>query len=196
MVNIRPATAGNSSAIAALMAEAFVDDPAWAVFYPDPDTRPAKLLKYYQRRVRRRPEWVDVAMDDARLVGAMFWEPPRPEAREVARKRSSLWRRFLSRFPRGRGLAHTIAVEEHRPEEPHWYLHDIATSPHARGRGIGTALLHHRLDIIDSSDAPLAALEATTPDSQRLYERFGFHPVATVPSIPEHASTIMIRRHG
>lgn len=195
MVTIRPAAAANAHVIAVLMAEAFRDDPAWSVYFPDPATRPRKLEAHYRGRISRTPELADVAVDDGQILGALLWEAPRDNSRVAAVLRSCarVVKRIGSRLPGGRGIAHTLAVEAYRPSEPHWYLHDIAASPKARGRGVGSALLTHRLGIIDDSETTLAALEATTPGSRRLYERFGFEAVGRAPTQPDQASTIMVR---
>jgi len=92
-----------------------------------------------------------------------------------------------------RGLMHTRAVGAYRPAEPHWYLRDIAASPRARGRGVGSALLRHRLAVIDAGGREPVFLEATSAGSRRLYERFGFRAVGTVPTRPGEQSTAMIR---
>ncbi|MFJ3941743.1 GNAT family N-acetyltransferase [Streptomyces parvus] len=70
-------------------------------------------------------------------------------------------------------LSQLVAYEKARPRYQHWYLIDIAVDGTARGLGIGSALLAHRLASIDAQAAP-AYLEATAPANQRLYERFGF----------------------
>lgn len=198
MVTIRPATAADAPAVATLMSEAFRDDPAWSVFFPNSRTRAQKLDAHYRHRVRRQPERVDIAVHEGRVAGAMLWEPPQAGTRLAAilRSVSRAIRTLVSRFPGGRGIAHTLAVEAYRPTEPHWYLHDIAASPKARGKGIGSALLTHRLGLIDASGTTVAALEATTPNSRRLYERFGFEAVGQAPSQPGQASTVMVRRLG
>ncbi|WP_345025750.1 GNAT family N-acetyltransferase, partial [Streptomyces sedi] len=61
-----------------------------------------------------------------------------------------------------------------------WRLEGIAVHGSARGRGLGGVLLAHGLRSVDRQGAE-AELEATTPGSQRLYERHGF--VATTPRI-------------
>lgn len=196
MVTIRPATSSDAPVASRLLAEAFRDDPAWAVSLPDPATRLRKLEAHYRRRIRRHPELVDVAVDGDRVVGALLWAAPHSESRPAAILRSA-WRglrRIASRLPRGRGIGHGLAVESYRPAEPHWYLHDIAASPNARGMGVGSALLTHFVGMVDASATPLAALEATSPGSRRLYERFGFEAVGRVPTQPGEASTVMVRR--
>ena len=69
-----------------------------------------------------------------------------------------------------------------------------STGPQARGKGVGSALLAHRLRVVDHSANPLAFLESTTPASRRLYERFGFEAVGSVPTLPGQSSTAMVRR--
>lgn len=211
MVMIRSAHASDAQLVGKLMADAFRDDPTWSVYYPDDATRPAKLEAHYSRRVRRHPELAEVAVDDGRVVGALMWEEPhsRSQVAALLRSGSRIVRRLISRLPGRQGIAHTLTVEAHRPTEPHWYIHDIAASPQARGKGVGSALLGHRLSAIDAAaDSPagagkqggiphrvqLAALESTTAGSRRLYERFGFEAVAEVTTQPGEQSTVMVRR--
>lgn len=195
MVTIRNATAADAPAIARILSEAFRDDPAWSMSLPREETRAAKLSAYYLRRVRRHPDWVDVAIDDGRPVGAVLWEPPAGSVTLAAARRAvtgaAWW--ALGRLPTGRGARHALRIEAYRPAAPHWYLRDIGTGPDARGKGVGSALLNHRLGLIDRSSTPLTFLESTTPGSRRLYERFGFEAVGTVPTRPGCSSTVMVR---
>lgn len=196
MVTIRPATSADAPIASKLLAEAFRDDPAWAMSLPDPATRPRKLEAHYRRRIHRHPDLVDVAVDGDRVVGALLRAAPHSESRPAVIRRS-VWRtlrRIASRLPGGRGIGHGLAVESYRPAEPHWYLSDIVSSPAARGMGVGSALLTHFVAEVDASPTTLAALEATSPGSRRLYERFGFEAVGRVPTQPGEASTVMVRR--
>jgi ribosomal protein S18 acetylase RimI-like enzyme len=59
------------------------------------------------------------------------------------------------------------------PAEPHWHLAFIGVDPSAQGRGIGAALLHHVLPLVDAQGSQ-AYLESTNPRNITLYERFGF----------------------
>ena len=68
---------------------------------------------------------------------------------------------------------------EYHPTEPHWYLPLIAVDPVHQGRGLGSALLIHALGICDRDNLP-AYLEATSPDSRRLYERHGFEALGEI----------------
>jgi GNAT superfamily N-acetyltransferase len=55
-----------------------------------------------------------------------------------------------------------------RPSEELWYLAGVGAV--TRGRGIGTALLRHRLDVVTGP----AYLESSKRENIPLYERFGF----------------------
>lgn len=199
-IAVRSATADDAVVVAGIFSRAFRDDPTWSVFLPRPEDRPAGLRRYYQRAVRRRPERVDVAEADGRIVGALLWTPPEEERRR--RPAAAAGRLFSTAASRLRGLfserarrgvRHARAIASFRPAEPHWYLTDIATDPGARGLGVGSALLSHRLALIDRAGDRPVYLESTTAGSRRLYSRFGFHAVGTVRTQPGQASTAMIR---
>lgn len=198
MVEVRAAAASDAQTIGKMLGEAFGADPAWAQFFPDEASRPARLTAHYRRQVQRHSDRVDVAVEDGQTLGALLWEPPHREAGRWSRwgERGAAVLRLLISPTARRGAAHTRAVDAHRPSEPHWYLHDIAAGPRARGRGVGSTLLRHRLNIIDRGGPEPVFLEATTPGSRRLYERFGFLPVGTVPTGPGQKSTAMIRPAG
>jgi ribosomal protein S18 acetylase RimI-like enzyme len=63
--------------------------------------------------------------------------------------------------------------------EPHWYLPLIGVRPENQGKGYGSQLLSHALAVVDRDHVP-AFLEATTPDSRRLYERHGFEVMGQI----------------
>lgn len=178
MATIRPGTAADAGEIGEIFSEAFEDDPVWAAHLPDSSSRRRALAEFYASEVESEPEHVDVAVDeDGQLLGALIWEPP------GSREESD------SFSPTEAGQAHDRAIDDQRPDEPHWYIHDIATSARARGTGVGTTLIQHRLDHVGSAPA---FLESTTPASRRLYERFGFEARVTDDMVP--GSSAMTRR--
>ncbi|MCS4276657.1 GNAT superfamily N-acetyltransferase [Mycetocola sp. BIGb0189] len=64
-----------------------------------------------------------------------------------------------------------------------WHLEAIVVAESARGQGLGGYLLRHALADLDARGA-IATLDASTPDSQRLYERLGFTPTGPIPPWP------------
>ena len=64
-------------------------------------------------------------------------------------------------------------VESRLPDEPQWFLDHVGVEPHARGQGIGRALIDFGLARADA-DGVTAALETGTAANVPYYERFGF----------------------
>ncbi|QLC26981.1 GNAT family N-acetyltransferase [Parasphingopyxis algicola] len=64
-------------------------------------------------------------------------------------------------------------MDEAHPETPCWYLPQIAADPFRQGRGLGSALLKHRLRLCDA-DGAAAYLESSNSKNNPLYERHGF----------------------
>lgn len=69
--------------------------------------------------------------------------------------------------------AFDIALHAAEPTEACWKLAILAVRPDRQRQGLGSALLRHRLAVLDSLRMP-AYLEASDDDSRRLYERHGF----------------------
>ena len=198
MVHIVTATDEHIPQVSELFADAFMDDPVWKAIAPSPRIRRHVIKAECEWGVGLRGSGsVDVALDgsaDGRVLGALTFETP--DMLDIDDEYG--WKETLRGLVRGRlpaelrGAKHQKAVDLYQPDGPHWYLHDIATSPDVRGQGIGSALLRHRLALIDVQPAPVF-LEATTDASRRLYERYGFSVVAEVSTLPETLSYAMIR---
>ena len=84
-------------------------------------------------------------------------------------------------------------MEEAYPKEPHWYLLLIGADPGQQGRGFGSALLSHALEICDRQKAP-AYLEPTSPRSVGLYQRHGFEALPIIQLGGSPAITPMFRK--
>ena len=65
------------------------------------------------------------------------------------------------------------------PSIEHWYLPLAGVDPPAQGRGLGSMLLRHGLDLCDQSGLP-AYLEATSPRNRDLYARHGFKEIGVI----------------
>lgn len=183
---------------ARLIADALRDDPVIHRIVPGEHDRVRRLTDLYTA-VLRTGAAITGSVDVARLeaggpiIGVAAWEGTSRKATLWQQVRE--WPRYLRAIGL-RNLATTAqamrAFHEHRPAQPYWYLADIAVGPAARGHGVGSALLRHRLRIIDSHAVP-AYLEATTLGSRQLYERFGFRVNAAIGTTPDGYPMAMLR---
>jgi GNAT superfamily N-acetyltransferase len=67
-------------------------------------------------------------------------------------------------------------VESNTPDEPMWFLDQVAVEQAARGRGVGSALITAGLTRARSDGVP-AFLEVGNPRNVGYYERLGFRTV-------------------
>ncbi len=173
----RRATRAEASACGAVLARALRDDAVVAAVIPGEHRREERLTRSYTASLLTgafADGEVDVVESADRIIGLAAWE--RPGHRTGLADRLQQFPRYL----RAIGLRHlrtalrtSEVFARHRPSTPHWYLADVAVDPAAAGRGIGSELLRTGLVRVDEEHAA-AYLEATTPGSRRLYERFGF----------------------
>jgi GNAT superfamily N-acetyltransferase len=84
-------------------------------------------------------------------------------------------------------------MAEFHPHEPHWYLPLIGVDPVYQGQGYGTQLMQHGLKTCNRDHLP-AYLEATSPDSRRLYERHGFETLGEICSSDSPPLFPMLRK--
>lgn len=114
------------------------------------------------------------------ILAAAVWE--QPDFREMPRQTLRYGPAMLEAV-RLRGLRNWLTHRSQflrlRPLEPHWHLVRLGTDEPFRGRGVGTALLEHRLAKIDVA-GDIAHLEASSAASARLYERLGFVAVGEI----------------
>lgn len=196
---VRAAADHEVEAAAAVLAEAFAEDPVLAEIRPGRpgEDRTAVLGRLFSALVRSVPPHaraLDVAVTGDRVLGAAFWQAPLPH-------RGGL-RAFVSQVPELvrvlgiagglRALAHLRRMERARPDAPHWYLAEIGVSAAARGQGVGGMLLEHALDRVDQRGQH-AYLESSTPDNRRLYRRHGFGDGAPITGFRAAAPVSMWR---
>ncbi|MEV7971821.1 GNAT family N-acetyltransferase [Cellulomonas sp. NPDC089187] len=195
MVSISAPTGPDDvAAVAALLAEGFAVDPLITAVLPGTTQERQRRLRAFYRAwlshrepgrvvdlARRSPQ--DEGPNDGEIVGVAIWHAPgahdgrTPLGLALRVIRALGWRgaRSWSRMEAAFGVA--------QPGDPHWYLSDVVVSDRARGEGVGSALLGHRLARLDA-DGAAAYLEATTPGSRRMYERLGFESRGPVVGLP------------
>jgi len=83
-------------------------------------------------------------------------------------------------------------IRGYHPDTPHWYLWMIGVDPRLRGKGLGSALLHHTLRLCDAT-GQIAYLESSDPRNVPLYERHGFEVMGVVSVADIPPITPMIR---
>jgi ribosomal protein S18 acetylase RimI-like enzyme len=189
---------GADAGVSAPLAEAFAEDPVMATFVPSGPGRLVRLDTLFTALLRSGPlaaGTVDVAVDQhGDVVGTAVWEAPRTGPEPV--------RPFIAQLPRflrALGLRGALAAARHRavlqrprPRLPHWYLAEIGVSARARGLGVGTVLLEHRLGQIDEARGA-AYLESSTDRNRALYRRHGFVELGTITGLPSGEPTAMWR---
>ncbi|WP_193743267.1 GNAT family N-acetyltransferase [Sandarakinorhabdus sp. AAP62] len=172
---IRPATLADRPAIIAVLAAAFIDDPALAWIFPDAARRPAQLTRFFGliTRADARLPLAQVALaGDGRIVGAALWRPPGAWALPTTSLIANLPRlalTFGTALPRTLGLMG--AMDHQHDRRLHWYLQFIGVPPAGQGQGIGGALL--RAGLAQAAGQP-CYLETATPSNVGLYQANGF----------------------
>ncbi|WCE45712.1 GNAT family N-acetyltransferase [Winkia neuii] len=194
MVRIQEANSNEQIRQAAqIFADAFANDPSCRAMFPSEEA--CRKLMAADVTLGLKIGYIstlDVAIDEetGKVIGALTSQSPDGKVNKIRNTLLDIFERFT---PSGRRERfHESKVEAFRPQEKHWYLRTLGAAPEARGQGVGSKLLRHRLDIIDSDPTP-AFLESTTPASQRLYKRFGFETVADVDTLPGITVYAMIR---
>ncbi|HNP55712.1 MAG TPA: GNAT family N-acetyltransferase [Gordonia sp. (in: high G+C Gram-positive bacteria)] len=151
-----------------VLAHAFRDDPMIRWMMGPSTARDEKVFAFLSR-FHRAPGASDLYVDDdGTPVGAAMWNPP------GYTEKVNKWLVPLQALAVFRGGFRRSAVVESifpklHPKEPHWYLPAIGAT--IQGRGIGSALLEHRLSQVNGVPA---YLESSHRDNIPLYERFGF----------------------
>ncbi|WP_114853110.1 GNAT family N-acetyltransferase [Brachybacterium sp. YJGR34] len=196
-MHIEPATEATARGAADVLTEAFVDDPVYGYLLEGADRR-RRLDRFFLGVVRTAlgpGGVVDLALDEDRTVlGAAVWSRhPAPPAARLRNLREG-WRMPLALRPRGVVHLRTYLrrTAPYRTPGPHWSLDDIGVSAAGRGRGVGGALIRHRLALIDEQRA-IVDLDSTTRGSRRLYARYGFRVAGPAGTEAAPEATIMVR---
>jgi len=169
---IRTGTWDDEPNVGALMALAFATDPFVRWVLPDPHDFVTESLIHAGKTTAS-------AFDDSTVYmigdayGAAVWLGP-----------DTKFQRNDDHSNDGDGRPDDLAelVQKsgaYLPSEPHWYLAYIAVDPAHRGKGLGTALMNHSLDICDRDHMPVY-LESTNAANLSIYKRHGFELLAEV----------------
>ena len=187
---IRTATAADAERCLAVLALAFGSDPPCPWAWPDPQ----QYLEAFPRFARAFGGGAighGTAYYREGFSGVALWLPPGAAPDEeslvkviedtVAGERKSA---MFSMFEQMDAL---------HPQEAHWHLPLIGVDPAHQGRGIGSALLSHVLNVCDGQKVS-AYLEATSPRNVPLYQRHGFEAVGSIQAADSPQIIPMLRK--
>jgi GNAT superfamily N-acetyltransferase len=170
--SIRRAGPAETGALAQVIADAFDDLPVCRWLVPDPRQRrrvlPADFHILVEHGVEHGTVYTTGELDAVAVwySGAPEGVPDIPDYDErVARACGPYTERFR--------LLDDAMHGAHPVGRPHEHLAFLAVSPRAQGRGLGSAMLTLRHDILDERGVP-AYLEASSPRSRELYLRHGY----------------------
>ena len=160
-----------------VLVEAFMPDPVFSYFFPDPALRARVFGLLFADLIAANQRFGGVwaAMDQERVAGAAIWITP--SARE------SLWDRLRTAWvqaklrtltPVARDLmAGFAALGPLHPTGPHWYLAFVGIDPVCQGDGLGRRLLAPAIAQADAQGL-LCYLETPFPRTHPFYRSLGF----------------------
>lgn len=191
-IQIRRADLVEAAELATTLAISFQPDPVSGWIFPDPSDR-----------ARRHPHLFRIFVDVALTHGAAYttpdydavalWVDVDPDNPVPALHLGDLFEEACGpNYARFQKLDELM--DQHHPHQrAHAYLAFVGVLPERQGRGIGTALLCHRLDELDRMRMP-AYLEASTRRSCALYERLGFRRMPARLDLPQGPSLLPMWR--
>ncbi len=172
-IPVRPATSADGSAVEAVLARAFADDPVMRHLFPDDATRPERLRRFFALMLRAESDPADtlIAGNGAAVT---VWRQPGAWRTPVSAMLRLAWP-MLTTF--GTALPRALRVqsllEKHHPAAPHWYLEFAGCDPARQGRGYGGAAIRGRLRETDAAGVA-TALETANPVNLPIYEALGY----------------------
>ncbi len=172
---VKPAGPPQVALVAEILADAFREDAVTAWISRNPQ---------YPKWMWRLVVPLFLPYNEAYVTddgsGAALWLPPGVQ-RDMLPGLDTLWN-GLRRFGLGaffRCFQFMSTLEKYHPREPHYYLFAIGVRCGSRGRGIGSALLHHVLQKCDQQKVG-AYLESSNARNMSLYQRHGFEVQRTI----------------
>jgi GNAT superfamily N-acetyltransferase len=173
-IEVRSAAPDAVPKVAAVLADAFINDPLFTWLVRGRLRRQARLRAMFTAEIAQyvlpngtvwtTPE-SDGAVSELR-PGA--WEMPLT----FTGKEALSWIRVFGPRLALAGRAHH-AMQERHLREPHFYIRTVGVRPPLQGQGVGSALMQPTLGRADSARLP-TYIEASTERSAALYERLGF----------------------
>jgi GNAT superfamily N-acetyltransferase len=185
----RPATSGDLDRMAAVLAAAFSDDPAFVHLLPrDVRGRDERLRRFFALELPRSQR-LGAAWTTTDGRGAAIWYPPgraQPSFFEMLRQVPANVQIFRRRLMIASRVLTTL--QKRHPKRAHWYLFYLSAEPGSQGMGVGSALLRPVLQMCDEQ-RQCAYLEATSEQNRKLYLRHGFADLESF-ALPDDGPTM------
>jgi ribosomal protein S18 acetylase RimI-like enzyme len=175
---VAPLTRERFAAGARLLADAFLDDPAWVAIGPRSDSHRWLCMRLFYRAelalgARYHGRTLGGSRDGvlAGVIGTFDSELyPQPARSQVYSVPAFL---LAGPAPSVRGLRLNAIFLQAHPHEPHVYVEHLAVDPAAQRSGVGRALLSNVIEEAAARDLPVY-LETTKSANVPYYASFGF----------------------
>ncbi|HEX7168892.1 MAG TPA: GNAT family N-acetyltransferase [Acidimicrobiales bacterium] len=171
---VRTATDDDGPALIGFLSRAFATDPLFEWVFPDEERRVADLALLFELVWAANSRLGHSLITDDR-TGIAMWAPP-GQWKTPPETAMTYGPRLVEAYAEDdmrRLMSFHDAVDEHHPEESHYYLGVLGVDPDHHARGIGSACLAAGLAVADAAHQP-AYLETTNEKNLPLYERHGF----------------------
>ena len=192
-IEVRAAAADAVPKVAAVLADAFINDPVFTWLLPGSLRRQARLRAMFaaemeQYVVPNGTVWTTSGYDGALTeLPPGAWEMPKSATGKEALK----WVRALGTRLALAGRVQQ-AMEERHLREPHFYVRAVGVRTALQGQGVGSALMQPTLKRADSAGLP-TYIEASSERSAALYERLGFVHMDVL-ELPEGGPPVWLMR--
>jgi GNAT superfamily N-acetyltransferase len=174
-IEVRTAAAGEVPKVAAVLADAFIEDPVFTFLRPGRLRQSARLRTMFVVEMQQYvlanggTVWTTSGYDGAVAeLPPGAWEMPKSATGKEALK--WMWA-FGMRLPRAIRVQRAMA--ERHLREPHFYVRTVGVRTALQGQGVGSMLMQPTLGRADSAALP-TYIEASSERSAALYERLGF----------------------
>lgn len=187
---VRAASAADEERLIAALTLAFGSDPATRWSWPEPKVY-LDAFPRFARAFGGGAINLGTAHYAEGFSGVALWLPPGEGPDE-----ESLMNVIEETIPDARRPQVYSVIEQmgnFHPHEPHWYLPLIGVEPAAQGRGVGSILMKHALDICDRDGVP-AYLESSNPRNVPFYQRNGFDALGRIQSGDSPVIVPMLRK--
>jgi ribosomal protein S18 acetylase RimI-like enzyme len=193
-IEVRTAAAAAVPKVAAVLADAFMNDPVYTWLLPGSLRLQARLRTMFAAEMEQyiAPNggtvWTTSGHDGAVIeLPPGAWEMPKSF---TGREALTWMRAFRTRLALAGRVQH--AMEERHLREPHFYVRTVGVRTALQRQGVGSALMQPTLERADS--AGLATyIEASSERSAALYERLGFVHMDVL-ELPEGGPPVWLMR--